>query len=82
MITPVQARQFAKGMSKEAEKAIDGALQNAAENNRWPCTISTRMIHVGDAPSAIVLARYRAVGWKVELVHDMRDGDFYQFEAP
>lgn len=82
MITPSDAKKFAKGLSKEAEAVIDRALREHAESNRWPCTISRRVIHVGDADPVVVIAKYSAVGWVVSLVDDTRDGDFYQFERP
>lgn len=82
MITTTEARLLAKGLTKEAEAVIDKALRSACESNKWPCTLSTRVTHVGDVAEFVILTKYRAAGWKVEVVSDHRDGSFYQFEAP
>ena len=82
MITPSDAKKFMKGLSKEAEAVIDLALRQGAEDRRWPVTISQRVIHVGDCDPLVIVTKYTDAGWKVSLMSDSRDGDYYQFEEP
>ena len=79
-----------KAISKaawKAQKKVDlDAYINQANNllrrsraRSVPITISWSRLKVPDAAMADFKAAFKAAGWKVELVSDQRDGDFWHF---
>ncbi len=82
MITPAEAKALdgTAEAVQQLEQRIDNALKNAASRMWWPCHVATERINA--RAIAFVIDRYRATGWKVELIQDQRDGNFLRFEEP
>lgn len=80
VIGPFDFLMLRSGIADELESVIDAAIRRAVAWRLGPITLSAK----GWAPDTIetVLDRYRAKGWKAELLHDVREGDFIQLDVP
>ncbi len=82
MITPAEAKELdgAAKSVQEFEERIDAALRSAAAGMWWPCHVATERVNARVV--RFVVDRYHAAGWTVELIQDVRDGNFLRFEEP